>query len=181
MHNQFKDKNDIKIFILYLMMNIRYPLEFDDINDIVVQDEIVGCIDFAECFAQLLETGNIEELSEDGVLKYRITERGVQVADTLQSSIVSYIRTRSLKSALKLLSFKQRGAKINSSATKRDDGRYDLVLTISEKQDTPLQIKVIVDNETQLERIKYNFDEKPELIYRSVLALLSGEANYLLE
>ena len=36
---RLKNKNDIKIFILYLLQNINYPLDFPTINDIVVQDE----------------------------------------------------------------------------------------------------------------------------------------------
>ena len=59
MHSQLRDKNDIKIFILYLLRHIGYPLDFVSINDIVVQDGYVGYFDFAECFAELLETGNI--------------------------------------------------------------------------------------------------------------------------
>ena len=68
MQGPLKDKNDIKIFILYLLRNIGYPLDFDNINDIVVQDGIVGYFDFADCFAELLDTGNIAE-EKEGVLK----------------------------------------------------------------------------------------------------------------
>jgi len=67
MQSQFRDKNDIKIFILYLLRHIGYPLDFVSINDIVVQDGYVGYFDFVECFAELLETGNILEIpAEEG-------------------------------------------------------------------------------------------------------------------
>ena len=49
MQAALKDKNDIKIFILYLMRNVGYPLEFENLNDIVVQDGVVGYFDFVEC------------------------------------------------------------------------------------------------------------------------------------
>ena len=57
MQAQLKDKNDIKIFILYLMRHVGRPLDFVSINDIVVQDGYVGYFDFVECFAELLEAG----------------------------------------------------------------------------------------------------------------------------
>ena len=59
MHSQLRDKNDIKIFILYLLRHIGYPLDFVSINDIVVQDGYVGYFDFAECFAEMLDDGLI--------------------------------------------------------------------------------------------------------------------------
>ena len=56
---QLKNQNDIKIFILYLLMNVPRPLSYNELNDIVVQDELVSSLDFAECIAQLEDTGNV--------------------------------------------------------------------------------------------------------------------------
>ena len=42
-------------------------------------------------------------------------------------------------------------------------------------------MELIVDNKIELEKMKYNFSDKPEICYRGILALLSGEVNYLLE
>ena len=64
MQGQLKEKNDIKIFILYLLRNVGYPLDFGNINDIVLQDGVVGYFDFAECFAVLLDAGNVQEIKE---------------------------------------------------------------------------------------------------------------------
>ena len=68
MQAQLKDKNDIKIFILYLMRHVGRPLDFVSINDIVVQDGYVGYFDFVECFAELLEAAKAEfaEKSAEG-------------------------------------------------------------------------------------------------------------------
>lgn len=63
---KLKDKADIKIFILYLMENLVTPLRFSELNDIAVADGVVGCIEFAECFAELLDTGNIRQLPPSG-------------------------------------------------------------------------------------------------------------------
>ena len=62
MQAPLRDKNDIKIFILYLLKNLKYPLDFNTISDIVVQDEFVNYFDFAECFAELLDSGTIEQI-----------------------------------------------------------------------------------------------------------------------
>ena len=181
MQAALKDKNDIKIFILYLMRNVGYPLEFENLNDIVVQDVVVGYFDFVECFGELLDTGNIAEIKKDNSDMYIITEQGKQVSDNLEGNLLGIIRDKSLKSALRLLSFKKRGSEIKCSSSQRDDGRYTFVCSIVDQHEETLHLELIVDNKIELEKMKYNFSDKPEICYRGILALLSGEVNYLLE
>lgn len=176
-----KKKDDIKIFILYLLHNLARPLEFEDINAIVMQDGVVGGIDFAECFADLLDAGNIREISENGKILYVITDRGTHIAESLQGEILGHIRTKSLKSALRFISFKERGSEIKTDFSIRADGKYDLICQIIDERQLSLEIKVVADNATQLEVMRRTFDDRPEIVYRGVLALLTGEIDYLLD
>ena len=56
---------NIKIFVLYLMENINYPLDFVTINDIVMQTDYVMYLDFAEAFGEMLDGGLIAKIDED--------------------------------------------------------------------------------------------------------------------
>mgnify|MGYP003538829670 CR=1 FL=1 len=47
---EMKDRFQIKGFILYLLKNIREPLEYKIINDMVMQDGFVSGRDFPICF-----------------------------------------------------------------------------------------------------------------------------------
>lgn len=173
-----KKKDDIKIFILYLLHNLSRPLEFEDINAIVMQDGVVGGIDFTECFVELLDAGNINEYTEDGKTLYVISDRGRHVAESLQGEILGMIRTRSLKSALRFISFKERGSEIKTSFSIRPDGKYDLCCQIIDERQLSLEIKIVADNANQLELMRHTFDDKPEVIYRGVLAMLTGQIDY---
>lgn len=181
MQNQLKDKNDIKIFILYLLRHIGYPLDFVSINDIVVQDGFVGYFDFVECFAELLETGNIEELIDGDNEMYLITEQGISVADTLDSRLITLIKERSLKSAVRLLSFKERGAKLKFDFDTLPNGRFVAKCAISEHDEDIMSVSLNLESSLQLEKIRRNFYDKPEVVYRGILAVLTGEVNYLIE
>lgn len=180
MKSPLNDKNDIKIFILYLLENINYPLDFKTVNDIVVQNDFVGYFDFAECFAELLDAGHIIEEEIDGTPYYSISQIGSHVASQLQSSILSSIREKSLKSAMRLLSFKKCGAKLSCEAEAHADGKYSLHCKITEKERDLLDLTVSVDSLQRIEKMKATFDERPEVVYRGVLALLSGDVDYLL-
>lgn len=177
---KLNNKTDIKIFILYLLSNVGYPLSYGQINDISVQDDFVGSFEFAECFSELLETGNVKECDGEGEKTYLITEQGKSVASALQSDILGFIRTKSLKSALRYLSFQKRGSYVHTEVVQRPDGKFDLKCQVAEPDSPTLEIQVAIDNRYQLNRMRHHFEENPETVYRSILALLSGEADYLL-
>ncbi len=178
---QLKDKNDIKIFILYLLRNIDYPLDFVNINDIVVQDGVVGHFDFIECFSELLETGNVAEIKKDGEDYYVITNQGKHVADNLDSRLINMLKEKSLKSALRLLSFKKKNAKIKVEYEPMSGNRILARCIISERDENILDVKLILESVNQLERIKRNFYDNPEVVYKGILAVLTGEVNYLID
>jgi len=174
-----KDKDDIKIFVLYLLRNLNCPLDFNTINDIVVQDEVVNYFDFAECFAELLETGNISEhKDDDGTLMYLITNQGIHVSDNLHSKLLRSIRDRSLRSAYRLLNFRDRNAKTLSRAVENSDGTFEFQCEISENGREILSLKIAVDTKRQLEQMKYYFDEYTEDIYTELLSILSGDKQF---
>ena len=62
-------EDEIKIFILYLMYHIGRPLEYEDINDIVMQDGFVGGIDFADCFADFIAVSTAYIAGKAGVYR----------------------------------------------------------------------------------------------------------------
>ena len=153
--------------------------------DIVVQDGYVGYFDFAECFAELLETGNIAEIrKEDGENAeelYAITEQGIDVVDDLHSRLLSSIREKSLKSALRLLSFRQRDAKVQFDFRPLANGRFTATCLITEKEEERMNVTLTLESVNQLEKIRHNFYDKPELVYKGILAVLTGEVNYLID
>ena len=180
------NKNDIKIFILYLLQNIHYPLDFATINDIVVQNEYVNYFDFAECFAEILDMGHITEEIEDGkggekITLYRISELGSAVVGQLQGNLLRSIRETSLKSAMKLLSFKKRGAEVFCKTYEREDGKVAIECVITEMDKEILHLNLVDDSSARIEKMKANFEDHPDVIYKGIMALLAGEVDYLLD
>lgn len=176
------DRDDVKIFILYLLNSIGYPLEYDVLHDISVQDGFITSFDFIEAFDELVEKENLtkEAINEDSQI-ITITEKGKHVADTLNGKLLSSVREKALKSALRLLSFKKRGTKITSDITQLPHGKYEFKCSIKDNSGDLMELRVTLDNPKQLDRTMYNFDSKPEFIYKGILALLAGEADYLLD
>ncbi len=176
------DRDDIKIFVLYLMSNIGYRVEYDVLHDLAVQDGFVTSFDFIEAYGELVETGNIaKEKDAEGNELLRITEQGKHVAETLGGRLLLSVREKSLKSALRYISFQKSGMKVESDATELPYGKYEYKCSVKDSSGELFDLKIVFDNKKQLEKAMYNFDSRPEFIYKGILALLTGEANYLID
>ena len=187
------DKNEIKIFTLFLLDKIGYPLDYNTIASIVVQDGVVRYFDFAECFFQLLDAGHIcrtdaadpqltfygtDESEQEA--QYAITETGRQVAQVLGENLMIRVREQGLRSALRHLSLQKMGAVIDQTYESAGDG-YLYHCSIKDGNGEVLSVNVRLDNKRQLDRVLKNYADRPEVIYRGILALLSGDVNYIFE
>ncbi len=172
---------NVKIFVLYLMENINYPLDFVTINDIVMQTDYVMYLDFAEAFNEMLDGDLLLKIEVDGEELYAVTEKGRCVARELKSDILPSILDRSLSAALRYLNFKKRGIVAKCTVSPTEDGRYEVCCSFEERKKNIFSQSVVVDSLNRAQRMKANFEERPEAIYRGVLALLAGNVNYLFD
>ena len=201
MATQLKDENEIKIFILYLLDKIGYPLDYPSIGSIMMQDGIVNFFDFAQCFFSLVDAGHIREiisdkrasklleitpdseeeagLDDDPVL-YEVSETGRHVAETLSGNLMVSVREKSYRSALRHLNFAKRGAYVDQTYKPDGDG-YLVTCSIKDKDGVLMDLTVRADSEYQLKCMLENYADKPEVVFRGVVALLTGDVNYLFE
>lgn len=176
---ELTDKFEIKIFILYLLKNIKEPLEFSTINDIVVQDGFVNYFDFAIYFAELLESNQITELKGDKTL-YVISAAGTEAVESVEDKIFVSVKEKALRSALRLLAFNRSGSRTRSRVEKAEKG-YKLICSIEDSEKTLLHVEVFLTDANYAEKLRINYDERAEIIYKGVLSLLSGEVNFLFD
>ncbi len=177
---KLENKIDIKVFILYLLNNVGEPLEFTTVNDIVVQDEFVNYFDFAFCFSELLDAGQIDEYGDEQNRLYSISQSGKETLESYESSLLPIIRERALRSALRLIAFYRNGNRISSAITECGNG-YNLNCKIVDKEKTLFSVEVHLAEKEYAEKLKANFDERAEIIFRGALSLLSGDVNFIFD
>ena len=73
-----KSNETVKIFVLYLMENVGYPLDYLTVSDMILQTDYVIYLDFAEAFADLQDSGMVKEVGKNshGEPMYAVTEKG---------------------------------------------------------------------------------------------------------
>ncbi len=175
-----KNKTDVKIFILFLLCNVQYPLPYSEVCDVILEDGYIANFDFAECFSELCDLGHI--LEEDGAEEkyYRISPTGMMAAAELQNSILESIRKKSLHSAMRYLSLRRRGAEATVKTRQREDNQYTVTCTLSETAGVLVSYSLTVPSEAQARRIGDHFKESPEDVARAITAAATGELAYLM-
>ncbi len=189
------DKRAVKIFVLYLLENIGYPMELCTVSDIVMKSDYVLYLDFAEAFNEMLDAGLIEEVSLEGSPDgdgegspegsapagpfYAVSAKGRVVAEGLRSDILPSILDKALAAAMKYLDFSRRGISAECEITGAADGGYDIRCRLTEKKRTLMSVDLHVDSMNRAVRMKKVFEERPEVVFRGVNALLSGNVSFL--
>ena len=163
------DPGDIKLSILCIMRKVGYPLEYSDINDLSLYEGVISNMDFIEAF-DALETDNLVRRDESG--NYAVTEDGEFIVKTLKSELSGYIHDRSLRAALKRISF--RDVKTDIKITELEDGTYRVDMALIRKRTELLSMKLTFDTMYQAKKAAGAFSDDPELVYTRLISLLGG-------
>ncbi len=183
MSSQLGSKQNIQVFVLYLMKNVGYPMDYVTVNDIVMQTDYVAYLDFAESFSEMIDRGLIERVGENekGEPTYAVTARGTTVVESLQGTILPSVLEESLTCALRHLDFTRRGVKIACRTEKIPSGGYEFHCSLTERGKTLMAITLHADTAAHAAAMEAQFRASPEHIYRASIALLSGNVNYLFD
>ena len=177
------NKREIKIFVLYLMENIGYPLDFTSINDIIMQTDYVMFLDFAESFNEMLDGGLIDSFEEGGLTYYQVSDKGRIVAQSLKSDVLSSVLDSAMTAALRYLDFTRRGITTECRIENIDQltGKCTVYCSLTERKKIIFEATLVVDSLDRAKRMKANFDDRPEVIFRGFTALMAGNVNFLFD
>ena len=170
---------DIKVFLLFLLDNIGYPLEHRTIMNIVAENTGDISLDYEECLYMLVQSGHLlyDEVQDDRY--YMISDKGRMVAHELYDTLDKSFRERSLRAAIRHISLVNGGARINSYITETESKRYRVTMEAFDKYGEVMSTSLTVNSRAEAEIIKNNFDTKPDGVYRGVLFSATGKLEYI--
>jgi len=175
-------KNDMKLLILYIMSKIGYPLDYVTLNDMATTDGLMTGFDFTECFAELLDAGNVTEFKNEARGEvYGLTEQGKRVIENLEGNLLSGIREQAYKSAVAVLNFNLSGRVTKCEVERSDSGKPLFTGTVEDSTGLLFSLTIQAETDGQAALFRSNWEKRPEHVFKTVLALLSGDADYLLQ
>ena len=175
-----RDQSDIKIFILYLMDSIAKPLDFIEINDIVVQNGVVRPFDFCLAFPDLLETGHIVMDDSTGTELYTVTRIGHEAAQSLPGKILLTTKEKALQNAILLLNLRKTNSGYRYNTEALPGGKFMFRLHYTEQNEDVISVSIVVESRKEAENMEIELEQHPDMLRRALLSLLSNNAGELI-
>ena len=162
---------EIKILICYMLLGVGEPMERQMVTELIAGNGMANFFETAAAVDELARQGHLTE--KEG--RISLTETGRQVGDTLAGMIPYTLRERSVKAALQLLTRIRREQENTVELEKLDHG-YRVTCTIQDSASPLMSVSLRVADDMQAGLIRENCLDDPTLLYRSLLAILTGDA-----
>lgn len=166
-----RSKQDIKVLICYMLCKLHAPLKKNDIISLLQNNGLANYFEASEAFSELLSSKNIS--SSDKLNFYDVTESGRIISDQLNCSLPLTVREKATKAASKLLK-RIKSEEENKVKIEKNDCGYNVTCSISGGDFDLLTFTMYVPDMDQAEKVKENFYSDPGGVYRSILAILTG-------
>ena len=163
---------EIKILICYMLKGVGEPMSRQAIMELLSGNGMANFFETSAAIDELVRLNNLVAGKNDTV---SLTETGEQIAATLSGMIPYTLRERSVKTALQMLT-RIRRERENSVTIERLEHGVAVTCTMNDSQEPLMSVTLRVADELQAELIKENFLNDPTLVYRSMLAVLTGDA-----
>ncbi len=161
------EKLDIKILILFVLRRLPGVVDRDVLADLVQCDGGIGYFDYSDCLYELIDAGQVTE--EEG--GYRITEKGAENGETVESSLPYSVR----KKAEKLLApeaERLRRLAMLTAEHRLNEGLCTVTLAMDDGKGEILRLELLCADEEQAERMEKYFKHNAEAIYGDLINML---------
>ena len=165
---------EIRILLCYMLQSVAAPIPRDALTDIITAGGMANYFDTEEAIEDLIRLQHLVQ-TEDRLVATTVT--GNQIGESLGVRIPYTLRERSVKAALQLLKRRKVEQDNKVDIRKTEEGGYEVTCTVMDGERVLLSVTLPVSDSWQAEQIKEQFLTDPALLYRSNLAVLTGDAN----
>ncbi len=172
-------KSDIKLLICYILSGIDNSLSKEDIISILKDNNLANYFEASDAFSDSISTGLIYVENKEEKL-YSVTDEGKMIAKQLDVALPLSIREKALKAALNTLA-KAKIRKENVVTIEKNELGYFVNFNVSGGNIDLMSLKLYVPDIMQANMVKENFYNDPEIIYSTMLALLTQDKSLVID
>ncbi len=174
-----KTMTDIKVFLLFLLDRIGYPIDHTSLIGLVSENTEEIIMDYDECLRELSDAEHVISDEFDGESYYMISDSGRMIAAELYDSLDKEFRERSLRLAAKYVSLSKIGVRIKATIEETEHKHYKVTMSAKNEYEEYLNVAIVVKSRAEAEKIKFNFESKPDGLYRGVLFSATGRLEFI--
>lgn len=170
-----RSQSEIRLLVCHLLRKMDVPMTSEAIFSAVTQDGLANYFETADALDELSKSGSVESVEESGEIRYKLSEQGKMLADTLAQDLPVSVRLRAVQSAVELQAHSRREAENEVTFTRLDAG-YLVKCRIPDGGGDLMTVELRVPDRTQAERVRRRFLHDPVSFYLVVSALLTGDS-----
>ena len=167
-----RTKNDIRVLLCYLLASVGAPLPQEDILSILQEYDLANYFEIMDTLSDLQSKGLIQASQEFPGCE-TTTQQGREVARQLDVTLPISIREKTVGAAMNLLARAKREQE-NRVEIKKNEKGYSVTCHVSDGEMDLLAFTLYAPDRYQANQIKKNFHRNPEIVYRAVLAAVTG-------
>ena len=166
-YQNMQEKLDIKILILFVLRRLPDAVSGEQLSDIALSEGNVGYFGYAECLAELVDSGQVDKTGN----MYKITERGARNCEIVETSLPHTVRRQLEKNLTPLAEAMRRRAMIR--ATHELDGNTCRAhLALSDGLGEIMELRLLCGGEEQAKKLEENFRNNAERYYTEIMEML---------
>ena len=172
-----RSKNEIRILICYLLKSLKKPMKKETVLESLQKDGLANYFESSACFDDLVKHKNIV-MTEDG--KFTLSPGGNMIATQLEDSLAVTVKEKAVLCAMMLVEQEKLDKENLVDIAKCENG-YNVKCTISGGDVNLFSFELYVPDYNQAKLVKKNFRKNPELIYKTMLSVLTKQKDLVEE
>ena len=169
-----RNRDEIRLLICYILRAVDAPISKRNLNDSMLQDGLANYFEINQAISELLKNGTIDmDIDENGEELLTATEKGKDIADTLETSLPKTVREKAVNSAIKLMTLAKTMRENKIETVSAPDGGYYVTFSLMNGDEALMKLTIFVADSMQLEAVKNNFLNDPVKLYSSIITALT--------
>lgn len=175
-----RSKNEIRTLICYILNSVSEPMSKKAVVETIQSQGLANYFESSSCFDDLINHKNIvNSVSDDnGERLYTVTDNGRMIASQLDSTLSFTVKEKAYSCAVALLE-KKKIEKENAVTVTEAQGGYKVKFSISGSKMELLSFEIFAPDKNQAKLMKASFHRNPELFYKTFIALLTKNKEFV--
>lgn len=165
----------VKLLICYALASLDEPIARQSFCAFLQKEGYVNFFTANTVLDELIADGTVVELDYHEKPSLQGTQKGKEIASTLENELYASVREGVVKGCLKLVS-RERSERENDVIIEKKDDGYDVTLQIKNADEILLAVTVKVADALQAEQLKEGFLKSPGGLYSDIITRLTENA-----
>lgn len=171
-----RTRSNVKLLICYILNSLKNPIRKDIVITSMMKNGIANYFEIIDAFVDLQNKENII-LTDEAKEMYTVSKSGKLIAGSLGEDLPLTVRERTLSAVCDLL-MRERSENENTTEIIKQKNGYMVDCHVKGGESDLFSFQLYVPDSKQARLVKKNFQSNPEMIYKIMIAAITGNTEF---